>query len=316
VTVEVGDATAPIDLSSESDGVGEVISEITSAGRDGIGNPTDYAILRAKILDPTNTLETGQLVLALSSAGAGMTDRYLFNHDGIMTAVGAVLTNGRFRYVRDTGCGPPVAGTYVIGDRFADLLGGEWYCTVAGTPGTWVQMVAARAAAVPVAGDFNGGALLDKYRLFYTGIGDGEEFIYDTTQTGWLSAVVHTVTPGPWTAYAPPYAATIDGLFAWTWDPAYDYVWSAVTCQLSCGAGTWDASNKWTAQLKDGTGVLDGVEKTVTGNTRVVITPTTAAKAFIDSSAQTWAYFTLLKTGAPGDVTAASVNMTLRKRLL
>ena len=45
--------------------------------------------------------------------------------------------------------GPPVSGTRVLNEFWRDVLGGEWVCTVAGTPGTWIQI---RPAAVTAAG--------------------------------------------------------------------------------------------------------------------------------------------------------------------
>lgn len=42
--------------------------------------------------------------------------------------------------VPNTDQGPPVAGTWAASDFWVDALGGEWVCTVAGTPGTWRQI--------------------------------------------------------------------------------------------------------------------------------------------------------------------------------
>lgn len=44
------------------------------------------------------------------------------------------------RYVGGTASGAPASGTFAIGDFIIDRSGSAWVCTVAGTPGTWVQL--------------------------------------------------------------------------------------------------------------------------------------------------------------------------------
>lgn len=51
--------------------------------------------------------------------------------------------------VPNTDQGPPVAGAWELADRYVDALGGEWVCTVTGTPGTWIQLRAATLEADP-----------------------------------------------------------------------------------------------------------------------------------------------------------------------
>ncbi|HRZ47636.1 MAG TPA: hypothetical protein P5555_20875 [Candidatus Paceibacterota bacterium] len=41
--------------------------------------------------------------------------------------------------------GPPASGTHVLAEFWRDALGGEFRCTAAATPGTWIQI---RPAAV------------------------------------------------------------------------------------------------------------------------------------------------------------------------
>lgn len=43
------------------------------------------------------------------------------------------------RYVGGTVTGAPTTGTFAVGDFVVTQAGGIWICTVAGTPGTWVQ---------------------------------------------------------------------------------------------------------------------------------------------------------------------------------
>jgi len=63
----------------------------------------------------------------------------------------------------------PTSGTWVIGDHWTDALGGEWYCTVAGTPGTWRQNRPAIYAGEPGSGTIATGYLIwdvaDSFKL-------------------------------------------------------------------------------------------------------------------------------------------------------
>ena len=47
------------------------------------------------------------------------------------------------RYVGGTASGAPTSGTFAVGDFVIDETGHVWICTVAGTPGTWVDPAAA-----------------------------------------------------------------------------------------------------------------------------------------------------------------------------
>lgn len=46
------------------------------------------------------------------------------------------------RYVGATTSGAPTSGTFAVGDHVIDQTGVVWICTVAGTPGTWINTVA------------------------------------------------------------------------------------------------------------------------------------------------------------------------------
>lgn len=48
--------------------------------------------------------------------------------------------------------GPPTSGTRVLNEFWRDALGGEFRCTVAGTPGTWIQIRSAAVTADPSSG--------------------------------------------------------------------------------------------------------------------------------------------------------------------
>ena len=51
------------------------------------------------------------------------------------------------RFVGGTPSGPPMSGTYRTGDFVIDQSGAMWICTVAGTPGIWVESAGGGAAA-------------------------------------------------------------------------------------------------------------------------------------------------------------------------
>lgn len=54
-----------------------------------------------------------------------------------------------------TASGAPTTGAHVLGEEVTDVLGNRWFCTVAGTPGTWVAVglhkIAQTVLAAPAA---------------------------------------------------------------------------------------------------------------------------------------------------------------------
>ena len=56
--------------------------------------------------------------------------------------------------------GPPISGTRVLNEFWRDALGGEFRCTVAGTPGTWIQIRPDAVAADPSSGTIPTGYLI------------------------------------------------------------------------------------------------------------------------------------------------------------
>lgn len=62
--------------------------------------------------------------------------------------------------VPTTVIGPPTVGSHVLGELWRDSLGGLFRCTVAGTPGTWVQILPAAVAADPAAGTIPAGYVI------------------------------------------------------------------------------------------------------------------------------------------------------------
>jgi hypothetical protein len=51
------------------------------------------------------------------------------------------------RYVGQTASGSPASGAHLVGDFSTSTLGEVFVCSVAGTPGTWIQVVAGTLAA-------------------------------------------------------------------------------------------------------------------------------------------------------------------------
>ncbi|MBE7501487.1 MAG: hypothetical protein HS113_14530 [Verrucomicrobiales bacterium] len=56
--------------------------------------------------------------------------------------------------------GPPTSGVRVLHEFWRDALGGEWRCTGAGTPGTWIQIRPAAVSADPASGTIPTGCLV------------------------------------------------------------------------------------------------------------------------------------------------------------
>jgi hypothetical protein len=55
---------------------------------------------------------------------------------------------------------PPTSGTHVLDETWKDALGGVFKCTVAGTPGTWKQILPAAVTADPATGTIPTGYLI------------------------------------------------------------------------------------------------------------------------------------------------------------
>lgn len=88
-----------------------------------LGIPTKDAV-RDKIEDILDGVTFTGLITATAMAVSGLT--------------GATATPPRC--IGGTASGPPVSGTFALGDYCYDATGAGYFCTVAGTPGTWVPM--------------------------------------------------------------------------------------------------------------------------------------------------------------------------------
>lgn len=81
--------------------------------------------------------------------------------------------------VATTIVGPPDSGEHYVGELWTDALCAEWRCTVAGTPGTWVQI----SPAFVDAGTLPGGAP-DGYWVRRTDE-HFKEYYYDAGTPSW-----------------------------------------------------------------------------------------------------------------------------------
>jgi hypothetical protein len=78
-----------------------------------------------------------------------------------------ILTSEVFKHeptyvsgVPTTTVGPPTTGSHVLGEIWKDALGGMFKCTVAGTPGTWKQILPTAVTADPATGTIPTGYLI------------------------------------------------------------------------------------------------------------------------------------------------------------
>ena len=62
--------------------------------------------------------------------------------------------------VPTTTIGPPTTGAHVLDEVWKDALGGVFKCSVAGTPGTWKQIMPAAVTADPLSGSIPTGYLI------------------------------------------------------------------------------------------------------------------------------------------------------------
>lgn len=126
------------------------------------------------------------------------------------------------RYVGATNSGPPVSGTFQVGDWIIDRQGFDWVCTVAGSPGTWTTFPTptdpnfAGTLTVP---NISSGQQITGQRIQSSGLGGATngsryvgatnsgspatgtylvgDYIIDRTGDLWICTVAGT--PGTWT---------------------------------------------------------------------------------------------------------------------
>jgi hypothetical protein len=62
--------------------------------------------------------------------------------------------------VATTIIGPPTSGAHLKDERWVDVNGAQWACTVAGSPGTWKQKSPALMGSDPASGNYPTGYLI------------------------------------------------------------------------------------------------------------------------------------------------------------
>jgi hypothetical protein len=223
-----------------------------------------------------------------------------------------VVVNGRLRCAADTKYGPPVSGTYAVGDLFFDRAGSLWQCSVAGAPGTWVQVEPGRQTTAQwtdfaTGGNWNGGAALADYRCYEPDF--DETWTYDATH-GWLGRYweaisEHTSDVTGSSQYRLGILPRVHNLLM-THAMAYT------------GVSSCDANNYWTvrlckAYLSGGsfsyTACTDDVVRDSTGNLETTWTPDGVV---IDTDVYGWYARQYAKTGSPGTLTFGHVGVTFR----
>jgi hypothetical protein len=83
--------------------------------------------------------------------------------------------------VRNTLNGPPTAGDHVLNELWVDQNLANFICTVAGTPGTWVQLAPALVAANPIA-PIPDGYLIERTDLHF------RRYYYNLGGAAWVGA--------------------------------------------------------------------------------------------------------------------------------
>jgi hypothetical protein len=123
------------------------------------GSPGTWSQVGSYLLSATNTWSgttntfsnavvlngavTGSGTLNLTGTGAGSVGG-TWTADALIPS-GLTGATSASRYVGATTSGAPASGTFAIGDFIIAQNGNVWICTVAGTPGTWVQVGAGTA---------------------------------------------------------------------------------------------------------------------------------------------------------------------------
>jgi hypothetical protein len=79
---------------------------------------------------PVDAVSLAQVARAIN--GNTLTNAMITDERVYASAAGGAVRNWKQT-------GPPVTGTYVAGQYGFDIVGAVWFCTVGGTPGTWVE---------------------------------------------------------------------------------------------------------------------------------------------------------------------------------
>ena len=101
-----------------------------------------YTVVPNGIYGFTSQAGSGVVGNGGSTAIAGVNARNSNATDGAGAGLIAASTKGPNALLEPTATGKPTTGTWAVGSVLADTAGHLWYCIVAGTPGTWVDLAA------------------------------------------------------------------------------------------------------------------------------------------------------------------------------
>lgn len=126
-----GAASSGSAVTSVASRTGDVVLTKTDVGLANVDNTADTA-------KPVSTAQAAADALAVPLAGGTSTGEQVapsFKASGKTGATATPIT-----LAGGTASGPPTTGAHVKGEIVVDDTGRPWYCTVAGTPGTWVVL--------------------------------------------------------------------------------------------------------------------------------------------------------------------------------
>lgn len=199
------------------------------------------------------------------------------------------------RYVGATASGAPASGTFSIGDFIIDRSGSVYVCTVAGSPGTWVQ---AGGGISPTIVDAKGDLIVGTAADTVARLAAGANGTVPTYQSGQTTGLLPQFPPGYELAYVEftspvTVASTTEGTptdivsaGAVTFDGSVVYVeFYSPVVQTSTGVSTLITCSLWegSTQLGRMTAVLNSPGVSGTGSPhfgRRKLTPSAGSHTF------------------------------------
>ncbi len=158
------------------------------------------------------------------------------------------------RFVGATTSGPPITGTFLVGDFTISQAGNIWVCTVAGSPGTWLNVNSPANSAGGTVATPTG---TTSTTLVMAGLGSTMAFTPSATGTGKVLVTISCV------------GYTITAAVAITLQPVY----GTGTAPINGAAASGTAMTTTNVVLRGG-GVTGGVGYTC--STKLSLTPGTA----------------------------------------
>lgn len=165
---------------------------------------TGYAPLASPALTGAPTAPTAtQNDNSTKIANTAYADRAAASVRGL--AIGSTGVTAATRFVGATTSGAPASGTFLKGDWIIDQTGTIWVCTTAGSPGTWLNIIAALATLASPALSGNPTAptqtaLTNNTRIATTAYADGADTTVkaSATTTVFHGSTASTARPTGW----------------------------------------------------------------------------------------------------------------------